>query len=264
MRRFIFLALLFITTGFSLRAQVAVSAEALIAYPFYFKDAETGITTSHFQEGLRGGAYYYNSFDDYVSFVVAANFTHHFTTIDSAVIEASDRNYDPVMLHGTAATVFNSLAPQIGLAIKSQNNPLLSYRLTYGIGASWARCLYDLPTYDSLTMQYFNPPWWAAGKYNAERKLFAVRPCMLFNFAVQYEFRYFYAYGNLNLTYSMSDYPPTPLSVGGGILVPLFRNEEHKLIRPPGSEFSNIIAHAKKGLPQRHKGTVKKIKLSHS
>ena len=103
---------------------------------------------------------------------------------------------------------------------------MIGYRFAAGIGLSWGRALYEFPTYDSLTMGYFNPPWNANGKYNAERKLVAISPCMMFNFAVQYEFKYFYAFGNLDLSYSMGDFPPSPVSIGAGILVPFSKSQE--------------------------------------
>ncbi|HTF05844.1 MAG TPA: hypothetical protein VK826_17570 [Bacteroidia bacterium] len=205
-----------------MKAQLALSAELLVAYPMYFDREEVGITSDNFQKGFRLGGYFYGGdLDDPFNFVIGFRFTHHFTTTDSAQLDVSDRNYDHFMIHGTAKTVFNSFVPQLGIWFKGFDNPLLSYRFTLGIGASSARCLYDFPTFDSLTMHYFNPPWYANGRRNEEGKLFAVRPCMGLNFAILYEFRYFFAYGNADLSYSMGEFPPTPISIGAGILFPL-------------------------------------------
>ena len=130
MRQLIILALLLIATLFPLKAQVtdhplsekqlAISAEVLLAYPLYFEKTEIGVTTQHLQKGVRAAAYYYMGFEDYVSFIMAVRFTHHFTTIDSATIEGYGRqNYETILLNGSAKTVFNSFIPQFGLNVKS-------------------------------------------------------------------------------------------------------------------------------------------------
>ncbi len=216
----IFTVFLFLISSTVLKAQFAANIEVLAAYPLYFEKEEIGVTTSRIQKGFRAGAFYCNEVNDQYSLLGGMRFTHHFKTTDSAVIEAyGSQNYDDVFLHGTATSVFNSMIPHFGMQI-SPNNDLISYRFAIGLGVAWARMLYDLPTYDSLSMQYFNPPWNRTGKYNAERKLVSITPCMMLNFAVNYEFRYFYAYAGLDLTFCFLDYPPTPLGLGIGIYVP--------------------------------------------
>lgn len=215
-------ALFFILPFFPLKAQFAVSAEVLMARPLYFEQEETGITTRYLQKGFRTTGYYYDDFDADYSYIVSMRYTHHFATTDSAMVEVyNPHTAETFPIYGSAKSVFNSIVPQFGFNFQNFNSSFLSCRFGIGIGASWARALYEFPTYDSLRTRYSNAPWGVTGKYNAERKLVAVRPCMALNFAVQYEFTYFCAYGNLDISYSMGEFPPSPVSIGAGILFPL-------------------------------------------
>src|ERR1700751_3112256 len=108
MRRLFILSLLFIVTIIPLKAQIALSAEGLVAYPLYFNKEEIGITSNNLQTGFRMGAYYYARAYSETGFVVGLRFTHHFTTTDSSTIQATGRNYNDIFLNGSAKTVFNS------------------------------------------------------------------------------------------------------------------------------------------------------------
>ena len=217
LRKLAFIACLVFLFSPDSTGQVAGEVEVLIAYPMYFNKKEVGITSDGFDYGFGFGGLYFNQ----ESPIVAGIRFSHFSGKDTAIIDASDRNYQHIDLHGTAKLKFTSIVPQIGFKFVSEEHPLVTPGFTFGMGVSWARAEYDLPTYDSLTMHYFNPPWNMSGAFNEERKLVAIRPCMYLGFQVYYEFRYFYAFGNLGLTYSMGEFPPSPVSLSAGAIIPL-------------------------------------------
>lgn len=225
MRAFFITACLVIISIFPLKAQFGLSAELLIANPFYLQSEEIGVTTNHLQKGIRITPCYYSDFGGPLSLVSGLRFTHHFGSTDSAIVQVYGNNFDHQQLSGSVKCVFNSIIPNVGVNFESQNSRFLSYTILVGMGAAWGRGLYEFPTYDSLTMEYFNPPWAVTGKYNEERKLVAIRPCMMLNFAVLYELPDFFIFGNADLTYSMGEFPPTPVSIGAGIIFPFVRNE---------------------------------------
>jgi hypothetical protein len=213
-----------------LHAQVALSAEGLIAYPVYSKKEKTGITTDHLQPGFRLGGYYYIDYDAPSSFMISARFTHQFPVTDSAIVEAFDQNYGAISLYGSAKSVFSSFIPQLGGMFKSQKFPLLGCRWVFGIGASWGNTLYTFPDYDSLTMTYYNPPWSEDGRRNEERKVVSFGTCFAFNLAIQYEFHYFSVFCDLDYSKSSIRSLSSPISLGAGILVPVYKGKGHSTL----------------------------------
>ncbi len=224
--RTLFITFLLALISNSMHSQFAVSAEALIAYPLYQEKEQLGITSNRLQKGFRAGAYYLISMDgdkrsgDMV--MLGVNYSHHFKSLDSAAAEVY-HYYNYALLKGTVTSGFNSIIPQFGIQSTLAFNPLISCRLLIGIGVSTAKYNYEFPTYDSLSMRYNNAPWQLEDHTNTVQKVSTISPCMMINLALNYEFRYFFAYASIDLNYGIEDFTPTPFSASAGILIPFDR-----------------------------------------
>lgn len=213
----IIVVLLCVMCTIPLSAQMAVEAELAVAYPLYFNKEEIGLNSDGFHTGFRFGAY---DFDDDWPFIWGVRYTF-LSNKDSALIDVSDQNYQHMDLSGTARVRFNSIVPHLGLRWETVGGPLWSASIMVGMGIAWGKAEYDLPGYDSTTMSYFNPPWNRTGKFNEERKLVSVRPCMNLAANLYYEMRYFYLFACADIHYSLGEFPSSPLALSAGILIPI-------------------------------------------